>query len=370
MKSGKIVIASVLKPIDDTRLFEKLGLSLSKNNKYDVNIIGFNSKKSISHPKISFYPLFDFQRSSYKRLLASWKYYNLLLKVKPHLVIVSSPELLPVTLLYKILFGAKISYDVQENYYANIRYTPTYPKALRRLLANLVRGLERISRPLIDVFLLAEKCYVYELPFTKGKSVVIQNKFRPLGAIRQANSLSKLPLIRLLYSGTISYNYGIMEAIELANNISKLHRDIQLKIIGFAADPELHKKLKVLSEQNANIIYLGEERPIPHKTILNAIPEADFALLPYQPDKSIENCFPTKIWEYMAHKLPMIIQNHKPWADYCHQHNASIAINFKDYDTNEVLGRLISSKFYSFKEETDIFWQSEELTLLKAIEHL
>lgn len=286
------------------------------------------------------------------------------------MLIVSSPELLPVTFVYKILFGAKICYDVQENYYANVRYTPTYPAALRWLLANLVRGVETISKPLIDLYLLAEKCYLHELPFTQGKSVVIQNKFKPLGTVKEAKPLSKLPLIRLLYSGTISYNYGVIEAIKFTNYISNIHSEVRLTIIGYAADPELHQKLQKISAENAHITYLGEGRPVPHQVILDEIPEADFALLPYQPDKSIENCFPTKMWEYMAHKLPMVVQDHKPWAQYCLQHEAGIAIDFKNYDPARVLRQLMHLKFYSSKKPGDIFWQSEELTLLKALENL
>jgi hypothetical protein len=35
------VLTSILKPVDDTRMFEKFGVSLGQTNKYDVNIIGF-----------------------------------------------------------------------------------------------------------------------------------------------------------------------------------------------------------------------------------------------------------------------------------------------------------------------------------------
>jgi hypothetical protein len=48
-------------------------------------------------------------------------------------------------------------YDLQENYYQNIRYTDTYPPVIRHLLASTVRSVERISAPLVDHFLLAEK---------------------------------------------------------------------------------------------------------------------------------------------------------------------------------------------------------------------
>jgi hypothetical protein len=44
MKKTKVVIASILKPIDDSRMYEKFGLSLEQANEYEINIIGFASK--------------------------------------------------------------------------------------------------------------------------------------------------------------------------------------------------------------------------------------------------------------------------------------------------------------------------------------
>ena len=41
----KIVIASVLKPVDDVRAYWKLSQSMAKTNKYEVNIIGNDGKK-------------------------------------------------------------------------------------------------------------------------------------------------------------------------------------------------------------------------------------------------------------------------------------------------------------------------------------
>lgn len=50
----KILIASVLKPADDVRSYSKIGQSLAQTNKYEVNIIGFDSKRKM-RPKIFSY---------------------------------------------------------------------------------------------------------------------------------------------------------------------------------------------------------------------------------------------------------------------------------------------------------------------------
>ena len=53
MKKQRIVLASVLKPVDDVRMFEKIGKSLSAITGHDVFIIGYPSKAPGADPKIS-----------------------------------------------------------------------------------------------------------------------------------------------------------------------------------------------------------------------------------------------------------------------------------------------------------------------------
>ena len=237
-------------------------------------------------------------------------------------------------------------------------------------MATTVRGVEYAAYLFIDRFLLAEKCYQHEMNFPTEKSALIQNKFRPLRPIKEACSLSRLPRIRLLYTGTLAPNYGTIEAIKFTKNISTLYPEVELKIIGYAPDPDYYRLVLQEMGNSTNIRLIGGKEPVPHEEIIDAISNADFALLPYQPDKSIENCFPTKIWEYLAHKLPMIIQDHKPWVNYCSRYESCLAINFQNYASRDILDSLLKQKFYTKDLPTPFFWHSEELTLLKVINNL
>src|SRR5690606_18589829 len=154
------------------------------------------------------------------------------------------------------------------------------------------------------------------------------------------------------------------EAIDFTKKISNIHPEIRLTIVGYAADPGLFKRLIEASKGNTFIQLKASNTPVPHKTILNEYAKADFALLPYQPDKSIENCLPTKIWEYMAYKIPMIIQDHKYWVDYPHASDSCIAIDYKNFENSRILAQMLSKKFYQKGAFKDIYWENEELTLL------
>ena len=55
IKKRRIVLASVLKPVNDPRMFEKMGQSLSAQ--YEVHIIGDSDVMASGNPSIIFHPL-------------------------------------------------------------------------------------------------------------------------------------------------------------------------------------------------------------------------------------------------------------------------------------------------------------------------
>src|SRR5258708_6960296 len=95
MKKQRIVIASLLKPVNDTRMFEKMANSLARV--YDVFIIGFSSEKDVSvNSSIHFLPHGPFKRISFQRFIQPLRILKKIHKVKPEVLIVNTHELLIV----------------------------------------------------------------------------------------------------------------------------------------------------------------------------------------------------------------------------------------------------------------------------------
>src|SRR5260221_12162025 len=177
IKKRRILLASVLKPVDEPRMFERMGQSLAANG-YEVFIVGFPPSNNKSIHGIHLFPHRKFNRISLARIKVRFKILKHAFSIKPNVFTVCTHELLGVAMLYKILTGRKIVYDVQENYWNNIIHTGAWLKIIRPLIAALVRLKEIIASPLFSKFLLAEKCYETELSFAKRKSVVVENKCR------------------------------------------------------------------------------------------------------------------------------------------------------------------------------------------------
>ena len=366
MTKKVIAIVSVLKPVDDARNFEKIATSIGNTNKYDINIIGFSAKKLPDVENISFYPAFRFKRLSIKRLGAPVTIIKILLKLKPELIIVTCAELLSVICVYKILFGGKIVYDIQENYYRNIRYTNTFPLPIRIWLAWLVRLTESICSPLIDQFILAEKVYADQLKFIGRRYQVIENK-----AIIPSNLQTEKPNhdgLTLLYSGTIARHYGIFEAIDFITKLRSIDNQASLRIVGFTADKRVLDCVKQLIIDKSFIELVTDNQPLPHQSILQEMINADFCLLPYLPNKSSEGRIPTKLYECLAMRKPVIIQQNPVYDKMISVNDAGI---IHDFTLNEIKDNLLSKdEFYTMVGEEDYTWRLEHQKLIRCINEL
>ncbi len=364
MKKQRIVLASILKPVDDTRMFEKMAGTLSKVKDYEIFVIGYPSQSGSNKPEnIIQLPLKPFKRLSIKRLLAPWQVFKKAYKVKPKVLIVNTHELLIVGILNRIFFGTQIIYDIRENYWRNILHTSAFPSPFRFLVAGWVRLKEKLTAPLFHRFFLAEKTYEHELTFVVGKQIVLENKTLLPTGFKRANTPGK---INLLFSGTLADSTGVFEAIELTKKLHLVDSRVELKIIGYCALPSTRERIQKSIREHSFITLVGGSKLVPHSQIFEAIASADFGIIAYPPSTHIENRIPTKLYEYLACNLPIILQDYKPWVAICNPCQAALTIQFKDYQPDEVLKKMTTTNFY-VSSPTDVTWESEELKLLNTI---
>ncbi len=364
MKKQRIVLASIPKPVDDTRMFEKIGKSLSKNPDNEIFIIGFPSKQLPIATNITFISHPYFVRLSLKRLLMPLIILKKTYEVKPEIIIVNTHELLMVAVVNRIFFGTKIIYDVQENYWRNILWTDAFPTPFKYMLACWVRGKEFMVSRFFHQFFLAEKGFEKEMKFFRNKSIVLENKgLLPKGFTRTKSGGA----IKLLFSGTISESTGVFEVIELASELHRQDQSVSLCIIGYCSLASTLQRVKEAIADKPFISLIGGDQLVPHQEILDQISCSDFGIMYYPPSPHTEKKIPTKLYEYLSAQLPMIIQNHQPWMALCDPYKAAIAINFQaPMDGPGTLQKMKQTDFYPVAP-TDVFWSSEEEKLLQVM---
>lgn len=365
VKKTKIVIASVLKPADDVRAFEKFGLTLSQAG-YEVYLIGMPATTNSTPPNVRFMELVPFHRLHWKRLLVALKVLKILSKVKPEVLIVNTHELLTVAFLNRIFFGVKIVYDIQENYYRNIRWTRTFHPLLRVPLALWVRLKERLLVPFFHGVIAAEKCYLDELTFLPSTTVVIENKsLLPKGFVRRAISDKLL----LAFTGTLGESTGIYEAIELADKLYKKRADMELHVIGSCAQPAVLAEIMSRCSGKSYIKLEAGKMQVGHSRIMDLIEKANFGIVSYPASPHTASRIPTKLFEYLSARLPILIENNPSWTELTDPLSAAILVDFRNPDTDDLLKEMGSRKFYTGPVD-GFLWKSEEKRLVGVIEGL
>ncbi len=374
-KKRRIVLASILKPVDDTRMLGKMGISLAQSGQYEVIIVGYPTSSIPSFPAVQFISSKAFPRISYKRVLAKWNVFLKVWKLKPDILIFNTHELLWPALLLKICLGTTIVYDVRENYYRNILHSGSFPLFVRWPLAFLVRFKEKLLAPSIDHFFLAEKAYEAEFRFHRSGWTVIENKgltpalsggeggMQPLSEGEDSSPLLRRRVggeaLRLLFSGTLAESTGVFQAIAVAKELHRLDKSITLKIIGYAALKSTLEKIQNEIKENEYICLIGGNQLIPHHYILEAIHNADAGIISYPRSHHTKNSHPTKLFEYLSAQLPIVLERHWPWAEQYLQYQPFIFFDFSKPDYPTLLHELKTKQCYPRAPE-DVTWASEQ----------
>lgn len=370
MTKKSIAIISVLKPVDDTRAYGKMARTLANTGDYSITIIGPTTSTSGSSPssgKIHFDPLPVFKRLGLRRIFIPITIFKKLFQLKPQLIIVNTYELLMITILYQILFGTKIIYDIQENYHHNLLYQDNYPWPIKFVFAKLIRLKEYCLSPFIHHFILAEKGYQHELGFIRNRFTILENKVIVKGKTKAKKKWNEN--LRFLFTGNISENSGVLNALSLYQRIGENLPNSEMIIIGHCPSPTLLKQLQNISNERIHVKV--SSYPVSHDRVINEIMEADFGIVAYKLNKSNENCMPTKVYEYLAYGLPIICQAGTLWSGYAKKFEAAIDIDFEQFDAASFISRLtdFQGKFQG-KYIKEVMWASEENKLLNLVEDL
>jgi hypothetical protein len=228
---------------------------------------------------------------------------------------------------------------------------------------------EVIGSGFFDAIIFAEEGYRKEMPRWNKKAVVIRNTYNKVFEADLSHKKQE-ENITMLYSGTIAESYGIFTAIDFIDHFYLKYPSVRLLIAGYCANRKLLKKIKSLIQSKPYIQLIGGEKLVPHEDIIRYIQTADFGLVCYDLNPSIENCFPTKIYEYMANRLPIIIQNYKPWSLFCLKYDAAIEVDFQDIDYDNIYLKLLNQSFYDKGLPGSIYWQEDEKKLLNLIDNI
>lgn len=305
-KSGPvtILVASILKPIRDIRHYHKLSWALARYLPHArFYFAGYGKPQAANE-----FCLFKGQRLSPRRLWASVRFLRLLWHLRPQVVMVCTPELLPAAWFYRLLFGAYLILDLQENYEANVRAHEGY--RLRLFWAWLVRVFYSFFLPRVQCVLYAEACYAEEIAALKRhpQALWIANKVR-----QHAPAAASASPFRLVLTGTLSRLFGLFEAIALCRRLHSLDSRYHLVLAGQLSPALRREDLRLLALPFVDSSRASFE-PVDYEVIEKCLQQGGTGLMLYHPETSIAGRIPTKLYEYLSWRMPIIGTAHPLWA--------------------------------------------------------
>ncbi len=356
----KIVIASVLKPVDDVRNYEKIANSLTKDDNYEITILGTHSNSQQSNKQIFNKPWTRFKPHSIQRIMVQKSYWRILKELEPNLIICTTFELLLVSVFYRWRFGSKVIYDIQEDYLKNLWHQRFYPIGVRHVLGASIRIVERFLHPWISYYFLAEKIYQKDIRFTQRKSLILENKSLKIPTAENKNKF------KVIFTGTITSYSRAIESIELYLMIKNQLPDSILTVIGHVPFPSYKKLLETRYENLPNIDLKLSSSPVSHLAIVEQISTANLGIIGYSPNAINQYKVPTKLYEYITAKLPYLVQKDTIWFEVGTRLGGAISVDLNKIDSMQITTQIANVHKQGFAQ-SGYLWQEQEESLLSTV---
>jgi len=356
----KIVIASVLKPVDDVRNYKKIASSLAANENYRIIILGIGGNSQPESSQIIFKSWRKFNRLSFDRLRVQRAFWKTMKQEKPDLIICTTFELLLTSVLFRSRHQVKIIYDIQEDYLKNLWHQKFYPTGLRHVVGLSIRAMEWALSPFISGFTLAEKTYQNDIRFVRKKFLILENKSLPISPQKISE------YFKVIFTGTITSYSRAKESIELYLQIKDQLPGSTLTVIGHVPVSNYQKLLEHSYHDTPNVALKLSSNPIAHGEIVDEISSANLGIIGYLPNPVNVNKIPTKLYEYTAAKLPYLVQNETTWSDIGAELGGVIPIDLTHPDGPYIKDRLANITISEYAKN-GYLWREDEEKLSKFI---
>jgi glycosyltransferase involved in cell wall biosynthesis len=244
------------------------------------------------------------------RILLASRFLRTALRQKADIYHVHSPELIPVALILKVIFGKRVVYDTREDFPA-MMLTKTYlPRRLRKLASRIVAVAEGLAARFLDGFLTADSGTLRPHAKTgKSRKVVFYN-FPNLQYFPEPRTVEKK--FDLVYRGGLSERAGTFVLLKAVRLLKDRGAPVRLLMFGYSDNLQTEQMLRDA------VLSLGIERQVTlqgvirHDDMAATLSQAYIAVCPLQRIPKFLNNIPVKVFESWACGLPVIATDLPP----------------------------------------------------------
>jgi len=289
-------------PRDDVRIFFKECLSLVELTENPVTLLVADGKGSKCSDGVE---IVDVGKPGFGRVgravLGNVRIWRALRSLKPDVVHLHDPELL---FLGAFLHARKrvVVYDMHEDLPKQILTKEWLPKYARGFISWLVSFSERVVLPWLPV-VFAELSYKRDYPWIRNSEVVLN-----LPRLDFLNSVEVIAYKRktIGYIGGVSQQRGAIVTLEAMRALREEGFDMEFLCIG-EVDPEIKgNDLFLLAQREGWARFTGRVIPTDGWKLLSG---CVLGLAILAPSPNYLDSYPTKIFEYMALGMPVIVSD-------------------------------------------------------------
>ncbi len=285
----------------DNRIFQKECKSLAREG-YEVVLISLSDRDQ----EIEGVRLRAVSASSgrLKRiLLSTFKVFRATLEERPNLVHIHDPELLPVGQLL-VLLGYRVVFDMHENLPKAILAKPWIRPVLRPLVSSMIKIVERLLLLRLPV-VFAEKSYAKDYAWVK-RHVNILN-FPIVQRLLEIEG-DRFCEPTLGYIGGVSPERGCMVTLDALRLLNDAGTEVQFDCVGPHYHPSNEQRMRqTIGNDLSGLVrlhgYLDSDEG------LAVISRCHIGLAVLKNVPNYVESFPTKMFEYMALGMPVIVSD-------------------------------------------------------------
>lgn len=237
-------------------------------------------------------------------------------EVKPSVVHIHDPELIPVGALWRVLYRTPVVYDAHEDLAAQVRSKPYIAPWIRKPVAILGAVLERFAGVALDgvVVVLPE----FASKFRGARIEVVQNYPWLTQYPEPSPSTASNHCV---YVGALTEIRGVYEMLQASRDT----HGMQLTLAGPVTDNKIRSKI----DEAKNIEYLGIVSP---DEIPSIIEKSAVGLLLFHKVPNHMRSRPNKLFEYMAAGRPFIATDMPYWKELVGEEECGLFVDVSSHE--------------------------------------
>lgn len=256
-------------------------------------------------------------RSRWERVCLQHRAYRMARDLQAGLYHVHDPELLVTAYALRVRTGARVVYDMHENY-----------RCKGGVAGQLVRAVERWAFRWVDHVVVANPAHVAISGVHGVSTGVVANYYRPPG--RQAAVVrNPREAFTLVYTGVISEQRGLTHLVDLAALVAERYPRWRVELAGVCyLEGQRHRAAARLEATGARRVVhrLGWDRYVPWPRLVERCRAAHVGLALMEPVRNHDEVLPTKFFEYLHAGLPILCSDFPLWRAFVEQHRCGAVV--------------------------------------------